>query len=163
MYCSSQIQPDFNPITYTVIKKYLVCHIQNEGGRLWKNWKKIVASAWVWTHIILGKQKVDEFSPKALPLSYGSTLQMMTAYYLYIKIWIFLYSILFIHLQETKNEAKMLISWKILAELSLVRCISTLYSSWTPKKLSKLLRIKIDLNLRFEWCVTPVTTGGKSF
>ena len=91
--------------------------------------KKIVASAWVWTHIILGKQKVDEFSPKTLPLSYGSILQILTAYYLYIKIWIFLYSILLIQLQESKNEAKMLISWKILAELSFIWCISTLYST----------------------------------
>ena len=61
-------------------------------------------------------------------MSYGSILQIMTAYYLYIKIWIFLCSILLIQLQESKNEAKMLISWKILAELSLIWCISTLYS-----------------------------------
>jgi hypothetical protein len=44
--------------------------------------QKIVASAWDWTHIILGKQKVDEFSPKTLPLNYGSILKIMTAYYL---------------------------------------------------------------------------------
>ena len=50
----------------------------------------------VWTHIILGKQNVDEFSPKTLPLSYGSILQIN---------WILLYSISLIQLQESKNEA----------------------------------------------------------
>ena len=88
-------------------------------------------------------------------MSYGSILQIMTAYYLYIKIWIFLYSILLIQLQESKNEAKMLISWKILAELSLIWCISTLYSSWTPKKLSKASKNKNKFKPPF-WMVCPL-------
>ena len=52
--------------------------------------KKIVASAWVWTHIILGKQKA-----KTLPLSYGSILQMMTfklkCEYLYTVLYLYNY------------------------------------------------------------------------
>ena len=34
-----------------------------------KNEKKNIASAWDWTHDHLMKQKIDEFSTKALPLA----------------------------------------------------------------------------------------------
>ena len=45
------------------------------GGCGRKNLKKNLASSREWTHNYLVKQKVDEFSPKALPLSYWDILK----------------------------------------------------------------------------------------
>ena len=68
--------------------------------------KKSIASAWDWTHDHLVKQKIDEFSTKALPLSYWSNLQRMTDYYCQIKICIFFISILLMQVQEGKSKQK---------------------------------------------------------
>ncbi len=50
---------------------------EDVGGKIKKN----IASAWDWTHNHLVKQKIDEFSSKALPLSYWGILQRKIAYY----------------------------------------------------------------------------------
>ena len=50
---------------------------EDVGGKIKKN----IASARDWTHNNMVKQKVDEFSTKAVPLSNLSILQRMTGYY----------------------------------------------------------------------------------
>jgi len=111
--------------------------------------KKIVASAWVWTHIILGKQKVDEISPKTLPLSYRSILQIMTYRLKFEYFYIAFYSY---NYKKVKMKQK---CW-FLEKSSLNWVLFDAYQLYTVhrplRSCQKLVRIKIDLNLRFEWC-----------
>ena len=54
---------------------------------------------------LIVKQKVDEFSTKALPLS----LQRKTAYYCKIEVWMIYVFIMFMQVQEGKNKQKLVI------------------------------------------------------